>query len=377
MTKFNILSLFTLLASCFLLGCTATTQPVEAVTPIANAAAQIGAKSGGALLLPQPTSTFRPTATATTVATYSATGTRTPTPTRMPTKTPAATAPPPVTTTSTPLPPATAAPLLGAIEHVVIISIDGLRPDALELADTPVLAGLRLAGAFSPRARAVVPSVTLVNHASMLGGMAPDKHGIDWNVADPERGKINGPTLFSVAHDAGLASTMVVGKDKLNHLVIPGSVDNYIYAGFTDFQVEGQAVEVIKTGLPAVLFVHLPGVDSAGHLTGWMSPAQMLAVEMADGAVGSIVNAIQDGGFWDKTLLIVTADHGGSGLSHGSDSPEDTTIPWLAVGPGVPAGITLTGDITTYDTAATALHALKLPIPSSWDGQPVLEIFAD
>jgi hypothetical protein len=51
------------------------------------------------------------------------------------------------------------------------------------------------------------------------------------------------------------------------------------------------------------------------------------------------------------------------------------TIPWLAVGPGVLAGVTLTRTITTYDTAATALHALGLPIPARWDGQPVQEIF--
>jgi arylsulfatase A-like enzyme len=72
---------------------------------------------------------------------------------------------------------------------------------------------------------------------------------------------------------------------------------------------------------------------------------------------------------------MITADHGGSGSSHGSDSPEDMTIPWLAVGPGVPAGITLQGKIVVYDTAATALYALGLPIPEEWDGRPVLEIF--
>jgi hypothetical protein len=51
------------------------------------------------------------------------------------------------------------------------------------------------------------------------------------------------------------------------------------------------------------------------------------------------------------------------------------TIPWLVVGPGVPAGVTLQREIITYDTAATALYAFGLPIPEVWDGQPVLEIF--
>jgi predicted AlkP superfamily pyrophosphatase or phosphodiesterase len=258
---------------------------------------------------------------------------------------------------------------------VVIISIDGLRPDAIEEADTPTLDALRAQGAYSPAAQAVLPSVTLVNHASMLGGMSPAKHGIYWNTNDPDLGQVKGPTLFSVAHGAGLSTAMVVGKPKLKHLVLPNSVDNYIYAGFTDLQVVSEAIPVIEDNMPNLLFIHLPDVDSAGHALGWMSLAQLLALNLTDGLVGEIVAALEREGYVDQTLLIITADHGGTGVKHGSDSPEDATIPWLAVGPGVPAGITLQSEIVTYDTAATALHAFGLPIPETWDGQPVLEIF--
>jgi len=296
-----------------------------------------------------------------------------------PTSTAAPTQPPPPAPTQ---PPPEAAdctcqsgPCPCRFQHVVIISIDGLRPDALNQADTPVIDGLRAAGAYHPQAKAVVPSVTLINHASMLSGMSPAKHGINWNVYDESRGKIKGPTLFSVARQAGLSTAMVVGKDKLEHLVLPGSVDNYTYAGFTDLQVVDRALEVIEAGLPNVLFIHLPDVDSAGHLTGWMSTGQLLAVSLADGQIGRVMNQLEAGGYLENTLVLITADHGGSGTQHGSDSPEDTTIPWLAVGPGVPTGTTLSGQLIVYDTAATALHALNLPIPENWDGRPVMEIF--
>lgn len=312
----------------------------------------------------------------------------TPYPTPSPTIT-VATQEPTVAATSTPVPTTlpTPAEALAApsclcdsacpcqINHVVIISIDGLRPDAIEQADTPILDGLRTQGAYSPAAQAVLPSVTLVNHASMLSGMSPAKHGIYWNSNDPDLGKIKGPTLFSAAHEAGLSTAMVVGKPKLEHLVLPGSVDNYIYAGFTDRQVVNEAVTLIQTNMPVLLFIHLPDVDSAGHALGWMSLAQLLAVSMTDSLIGEIVAALQEQDYLGQTLLIITSDHGGSGRRHGSDSPEDTTIPWLAVGPGVPAGVVLPGEIITYDTAATALSALRVPIPSEWDGQPVLEIF--
>ena len=277
----------------------------------------------------------------------------------------------------TDLAPAIPQPCPCGIEHVVIISIDGLRPDAMEQAETPILDTLRAAGAYTPRAQAVLPSVTLVNHASMLGGMNPEKHGIYWNVNDPELGKINGPTLFSVAHTAGLRTAMVVGKPKLEHLVLPGSVDIYDYAGFTDGQVVNHALPLIEAGLPDLLFIHLPDVDSAGHTVGWMSRFQLIVISRTDGFIGDLIAALEAGDYLDQTLLIITSDHGGVDRRHGSDSPEEVTIPWLAVGPGVPAGVILESDIVGYDTAATASYALHLPLPDTWDGRPVLEIFGE
>jgi arylsulfatase A-like enzyme len=209
----------------------------------------------------------------------------------------------------------------------------------------------------------------------MLGGMSPEKHGIYWNSNDPDLGKVKGPTVFSVAHEAGLSTAMVVGKPKLEHLVLPDSVDNYVDAGYTDRQVVAETVTIIQTRMPELLFIHLPDVDTAGHALGWMSPGQLLAVNLTDGLVGEIVAALDAQEYLSQTFLVITSDHGGIGFQHGVDSPEDITIPWLVVGPGVPAGITLQSEIITYDTAATALYALGLSIPASWDGQPVMEIF--
>ncbi|NIN35737.1 MAG: sulfatase-like hydrolase/transferase, partial [Gammaproteobacteria bacterium] len=142
-----------------------------------------------------------------------------------------------------------------------------------------------------------------------------------------------------------------------------------------DTEIKDQALEYIEAGLPHVLFIHFPDTDRVGHDYGWMSPNQLHAITFVDGLIGEIVAVLESGGYLNSTLLILTADHGGQGTSHGDDSPLDRTIPWLAVGPGVPPGVILATNINTYDTAATALYALKLPIPEMWDGQPVLEIF--
>jgi len=127
--------------------------------------------------------------------------------------------------------------------------------------------------------------------------------------------------------------------------------------------------------LPHILFIHFPDTDRVGHAYGWMSTNQLQSITFVDGLIGEILAALERGDYLDITLLIITADHGGHGLGHGDDAALDKTIPWLAVGPRVPAGVTLTRNINTYDTAATALYALELPIPEIWDGQPILEIF--
>lgn len=271
-------------------------------------------------------------------------------------------------------PTATITPQL-AIKQVVIISIDGLRPDALELAHTPNVDKLIARGAYSPRAQTIKNSVTLPSHASMVSGMVPAKHGILWGLPYIGWPGMNGPTLFNAAQDAGLSTAMVVGKEKLSYLVLPNSVDKIFCADAHDTEVKRQAVKMIQAGLPHVLFVHFPDVDRVGHAFGWMSDNQLDAITFVDGLIGEMMVALEQGGYMNSTLLIITADHGGHGFGHGDDSPLDRTIPWLAVGPKVPPGVILTRHINTYDTAATVLHALKVPIPEKWDGQPVLEIF--
>lgn len=280
-------------------------------------------------------------------------------------------------TPNAPIPGETEAPAQVGIQHVVIITIDGLRPDALLVAEAPHLDNLIAKGSLSLTAQTVKISETLPSHASMLSGMIPEKHGILWGVPYIGWPGMNGPTLFSVAHDAGLSTAMVFGKQKLNYLALPNSVDQLLGADVHDTEVKNWAVEVIRTGLPHVLFIHFPDTDRVGHAYGWMSPNQLQSIAFVDGLIGELMAELEQGNYLNSTLLIVSSDHGGHGFRHGDDSPEDKTIPWLAVGPGVPAGITLTRNINTYDTAATALHALNLPIPEGWDGQPVLEIFTE
>jgi hypothetical protein len=266
-------------------------------------------------------------------------------------------------------------------EHAVLISIDGCRPDLLAVCEVPNLREMMRNGSYTLWARTISPSFTLPSHISMLTGVTPEKHGILWNYA-ADGVYPNYPTLFELAHHAGKSTAMAVGKDKLGALMKPGTVDwsfiptNMLLAD--DATVTAAAVELWKAHRPAFLFVHLPNVDAMGHTDGWGSPSQRAAVAGADVAIGQILQAIRSTNDLPNTLIIITADHGGTGTSHGSDDPTHATIPWIASGPGVYKGADLSRitslSIRTTDTFATICGVLGIPVPPDNDGKMVRQM---
>jgi predicted AlkP superfamily pyrophosphatase or phosphodiesterase len=285
---------------------------------------------------------------------------------------------PPATTTLTPTTTPTLEPTFTPTpaplaRRVLILSIDGLRPDAIALAYMNNLLALMETSAYSLTAQTIRPSATLPAHVSMLSGQCPRKHGVNWNDYMPEFGYAQVTDLFDIAHAAGLKTVMYVGKEKLRQITEPESTDVYEFIPDRDLVI----VERLLENFPAdfnLMFVHFPTADWMGHLYGWLSPEQFSVLFRADQALGNLLAELDARGIREETLIIVTADHGGHDFIHGSSLPEDMTIPWIAFGAGIqPAS--LTGKITTTDTAATAAFALNLSIPEEWDGVPVYEAF--
>jgi predicted AlkP superfamily pyrophosphatase or phosphodiesterase len=275
---------------------------------------------------------------------------------------------------TSPLPasPVAAAPTPAPSPKVAVLSVDGLRADAVAKTELPNLRGLQARGAYTYSARSVTPSETLPGHASMLSGEEPKVHKItwDWNDYVPEKGFIAVPTMLSVAKTAGLRTVMVVGKRKLQHLAPPGTVDTFVLAERGDADVANEAIVQAGTGF-ALLFVHFPDVDIAGHADGWMSAGYLAAVARVDEAVGRLLAALPP-----ETTIILTSDHGGRDHSHGRDIAEDTTVPWIVAGPKVTRRGEMTSRVKQTDTAATALWTLGLSLPSGCAGAVVQEPFA-
>jgi predicted AlkP superfamily pyrophosphatase or phosphodiesterase len=252
---------------------------------------------------------------------------------------------------------------------VLIISIDGLRPDSLSVERTPNILDMAGRGTACWQAQTTFPPITLPSHASMLTGYLPATHGLTWGDYQPARGMSRVPTIFSYARAAGLRTAMVVGKDKLNHLRLDGSLDSYELVGGGDDNVANYAVVQITAGAD-LLLAHLPDVDVSGHSAGWMSDRYLQQVIEADRAVGRLLRALPP-----HATVILTADHGGLGPTHGMDRAADMTIPWIIMGPDIVENHIVPRKISTVDTAATALGVLGLKLAAGAPGKPVTEAF--
>lgn len=260
-------------------------------------------------------------------------------------------------------------------QHVFIVSLDGGAPKVLQECHLPNLEALVKEGAGTWNAQTILPSVTLISHTSMLTGVQPAKHGIDWNGWAPEKGSVTVPTVFSLAKAKGYSTAMFVGKEKLKHIASPGSVDVFQVPSYYSRIVAEDAVAYIKAEKPNLCFIHCAESDGAGHEYGWGSREQKMAFGDEDMVLGMLRQALNDSGIAGESVVIVTADHGGHDKGHGSDSPEDMTIPWIVWGKGVKQGFTITDPVLTCDSSATALWVLDVPIPEDWDGKPVVSAF--
>jgi predicted AlkP superfamily pyrophosphatase or phosphodiesterase len=263
----------------------------------------------------------------------------------------------------------------------MLVSIDGLRPDAIGTFSTPTLQRLMREGSYSLEARTITPSKTLPSHTSMLTGQLPEQHGVLWNtVATADADVTAFPTVFSVARARGYRTAAFFSKPKFQALQRPGTLDysqapGGWFGGWTSHRTVTDVETHLAESRPNLIFVHLSEPDRAGHSGGWMSDAYGRAVLTADTAVGRLMSAAERAFGAGNYTMIVTADHGGHDFNHGSDDPRDVTIPWLAWGRGVKSGQLQKAAVRTMDTASTVLWLLGIDEPSDWSGTPIFDAF--
>ena len=118
-------------------------------------------------------------------------------------------------------------PTQSVTRHVVVlVSIDGLRPDAVSTLAAPTLQKLIREGSYTLRASTITPSKTLPSHTSMLTGEPPERHGVLWNtVVTADTDHIGQATVFGVARSHGYVTAAFFSKPKFQALQQADALD--------------------------------------------------------------------------------------------------------------------------------------------------------
>jgi arylsulfatase A-like enzyme len=271
------------------------------------------------------------------------------------------------------------------VGHVVVIGCDGMSPDGVVKADTPVMDRLMKSGAFTLHARGVMPTSSSPNWASMIMGAGPEQHGVTSNEWQTNKFEIAPtaigpggmfPTIFGLLRAQRPRSVIAVFHDwdDFGRLFERKAVD-FIEDSDGPTNTVRHAVAYFQAHRPTFTFIHLDHVDHAGHEFGHGTPEYYASVEVADRLIGEVIDGLRSARMLDRTIVLVTADHGGKGKGHGGPTMPELEIPWILNGPGVAHGRELRKAVNTYDTAATIAHIFGLKMPDCWIASPVLEAF--
>jgi predicted AlkP superfamily pyrophosphatase or phosphodiesterase len=238
---------------------------------------------------------------------------------------------------------------------VVMISIDGFMPSRYtgnDGANIPRLRKLTETGAWADGVVGVLPTVTYPSHTTLITGVKPAVHGIvDNRILDPEgrsnaawywyARQIQAPTLVGAVRARGLRAGAVswpvtVGLDA--EYVVPefwrsGHPESLILLKTMSRPpdlldaieiAEGQpfgwpqndrhrttiATHLLRTRRPDLLLLHLIELDGAQHNHGPGTPEATKTLEMIDGYIGEIVDAIAQAGMAGRTHVVIVSDHG-------------------------------------------------------------------
>ncbi len=272
---------------------------------------------------------------------------------------------------------------------VLLIGIDGVRPDVLAEVATPNIDALAAAGWYTDQARTTTPSVSGPSWSSMLTGVWPEKHGVT-NNNFTGRDYATYPSFLMRVEAARpeLATFAALDWVPLAELesepgpVLPAAIDvREVVDGYdlgwpeADGEIAARAARHLGEADPDAMFVYFGHPDETSHRHGSIGAEYRDAIALADTHVGMVVDAMRARPtFADEDwLVLMSTDHGRrADGGHGGDSPEEMTIFILASGPAT-EGWPPPGPAFIVDVAATALDHLGIEIDPDrgLDGVPL------
>jgi len=255
------------------------------------------------------------------------------------------------------------------MNKVILILVDGMRPDGFLSCGNPYIHEMMHHWFYTLNGQTVMPSVTLPCHMSLFHSVPPVRHGITTNVYVPMVRPLNG--LFEQISNMGATASMFYSWEPLRDIARPGSLtySEFVHirsCDHTDVLLTDHTLAHIKEHKPDFLFLYLGETDEkGGHDSGWMSRDYLQRISTAVDCIHRVVDACAN-----EYTVIVTADHGGHDRNHGTDLPEDMTIPMFFFGPAFEPGKQFQGSI--LDLAPTITALMKIPPAKEWEGHSLI-----
>mgnify|MGYP003292618435 CR=1 FL=1 len=253
---------------------------------------------------------------------------------------------------------------------VILISIDGMRPDGLKGCNNPYVKELEKLCAYTYTASSMYPSVTLPCHFSMAHSVTPQRHGILTNTYVPQVRPVTG--IFEKIKNAGGVCAMFYGWEPLRDIALPGALkfstylDSYAEES-SDTVLTDEALRTIKKYHPDFAFLYLVETDEkGGHDNGWMSEEYLRRISIA---IDNAKRMIEK--FGDEYTVIIMADHGGHDRTHGTELSEDMTIPLFFYGEDFTPG-EIKEDISLLEIAPTIAAIMGVEPSRDWEGRSLV-----
>ena len=251
-------------------------------------------------------------------------------------------------------------------KKVILISIDGMRPDGLRQCGNPYVKELEKICAYTYNGSSVSPSVTLPCHYSMAHSVVPQRHGILTNFYVPQARPIK--SLFDVIKENKGVNAMFYGWEPLRDIAWAGALTYATYinaytAESVDTLLTDKCIETLESNDVDFAFLYMVDTDEkGGHDSGWMTEEYLRRISIAIDNVKRIIEK-----FGDKYSIIIMADHGGHERSHGTMAPEDMTIPFFFYGKDFQPG-KISKLISLLEIAPAIAKVMGIEPDSDWDG---------
>lgn len=256
-------------------------------------------------------------------------------------------------------------------EKVILILVDGMRPDALAHCSHPFIKQLEEESKSTLHAMTTFPSVTLPCHMSLFHSVPSERHGVITNTFTPMVRPLNGLCEQLSQNDRKCA--FFYNWSELRDLCRPQSLSyGYMISedkfdpAYTNEMVVKNALSYIGENKPDFAFVYLGLTDVIGHRVGWMTEEYFASIDQSYEGIEQIVKQ-----FGEEYTIFLTADHGGHDRTHGEDRREDMEIPLFARGSKFGAGEKFE-QATILDLAPTIVRLMDTPPAPEWEGKSLI-----